>query len=228
MHDANENFSQLRLHGGTNHLLGMPTGLLQRWMAGGDALSALSGGVVRVEAFRSGLAPVDWVGQGFAEHLPASTLAMLRDAGVPSRYVQVPYYAAGSAGLPIVSRPAQFLPHSLSALGFRRLLARARAIGLPFTIQYTRMESPAEGNETWRQAAGDARYRLSEDPRIGYRSCSDRSKPRFVVWAAGACGEREVALIEEPSRHVWMTHWLMPMPNPIVEPVGEMHCVSIS
>ena len=72
-------FSQLRLHGGSNHYL-LPTALLQRWMATADPYSALSGGVVRVISFRTHGATIDWVGQGFAEQLPNTTRRMLRDA----------------------------------------------------------------------------------------------------------------------------------------------------
>ena len=159
---------------------------------------------------------------------------MLSSAGVPARYVPVPYYAAGEAGLPLVSKAAHFLPHTLSGLGLRKLLARARAIGEPFTIEYARMESPAaaEGDETWRSTAG-VKVRLSENPRDGTRSCHRMSRggvawPLEALWRADECSARELALISQPSRHTWMTHWLMPMPNPLVEPMGEMHCVSIS
>lgn len=41
----------MRLHGGSNHLLGVPTGLLQAWRAD-ELASAYGGGVVRVECAR--------------------------------------------------------------------------------------------------------------------------------------------------------------------------------
>ena len=218
-------FSQLRFHAGSNHLLGLPTGLLQRAMAGGDPSSALSGGIVRIESFWT-LHKTDWVSQQFAEQMPESTLAMMRAAGVPTRYVPVPYYHAGLAGLPIVSKEGVFFPHTLSALGLRRMLARARALGEPFEVAYVRLEAPlhhSEGDETWRRTArAGQRVVVREDPRRpGARSCKVRG--------GGDCDARERALLEPPSRHVWLTHWLMPMPNPIIEPhTSEMHCVSIS
>ena len=222
-------FSQMRLHGGSNHLLGLPTGLAQRWSAGADPTSALTGGVVRVERFWTG-GPIDFVGQGFAEQLPPSTLRMLAAAGVPSYYIPVPYYGPGAAGLPLVTKAPRFLPHTLSALGLRKLLRRARALGHPFHITYTRLEHPPEGDETWRQTAGRGEMiLLEEDPAHGTRSCRVQNEGSLLpyLWSRN-CEPRERALLEEPTRHTWLTHWLMPMPNPIIEPNAEMHCVSIS
>ena len=102
------------------------------------------------------------------------------------------------------------------------MLARARALGVPFVVEYVRLDTPsAEGDEVWRRAAGAGRrVVVSENPRAGSRRCKVRGRP---------CDARELAHIEPPSRHVWLTHWLMPMPNPIIEPLTEeMHCVSIS
>lgn len=49
-------FSQLRLHGGSNHLL-LPTSLLQRLMIDAEPSNAFAGGVVRVES-----TDLEWVG----------------------------------------------------------------------------------------------------------------------------------------------------------------------
>ena len=219
-------FSQLRLHAGSNHAL-FPTALLQRWMVNGDPASALSGGVVRVERFAT-VGVVDWVGQGFEEILPPSTNALLRDAGVPdARYFAVPYYRGP---WPIVSYPPNFQRHTLSAFGLRQLLKRARAIGRPFQISFVRLvDGGAEGDEQWRQTAkGNGVVTLSEDPRRdgGVGRCrvrGGRGLPKR------RCDARERALLEEPTRHLWLVYWLMAMPNVIVEPPHEeMHCVSIS
>ena len=47
-------FSNVRMQGGSNHLL-LPTALLQRWHRHAGAASAFSGGVVRVESTNSTL-----------------------------------------------------------------------------------------------------------------------------------------------------------------------------
>ena len=66
-------FSQLRLHGGSNHYL-LPTSLLQRSLVDADPASAFSGGVVRVESTNLG-----WVGNTFAEHMGPRTLKLIRN-----------------------------------------------------------------------------------------------------------------------------------------------------
>ena len=85
--------------------------------------------------------------------------------------------------------------------------------------------------DRWRRTAqSDRMIVLREDSANGQRSCQTRGTDSFAsIFGVAECDAREVALLEEPSRHVWLTHWLMPMPNPIYEHArDEMHCVSIS
>ena len=75
-------FSQLRLHGGSNHYL-LPTSLLQAALIDASPSNAFAGGVVRVEATN-----LEWVGNTFAEHMGERTRRLLRDiACVPGEYV---------------------------------------------------------------------------------------------------------------------------------------------
>ena len=106
-----------------------------------------------------------------------------------------------------------------------------RAVGEPFELRYSRLNGTV-GNEQWRQTARSDRVMvLREAPASGRSSCVQTGADSFfasMLWA-DECDERERALLKEPTRHVWLTHWLMPMPNPIYEEAREeMHCVSIS
>merc|ERR1719181_1900798 len=75
-------FSQLRLHGGSNHYL-LPPSLLQRLLVDAHPSNAFAGGVVRVEA-----TDLLWVGNTFAEHMGPRTLKLIREVTrVPAEYV---------------------------------------------------------------------------------------------------------------------------------------------
>lgn len=210
-------FSQLKLHGSTNHPF-LPTGLLQKWLAS-STTSALGGGVVRIEKTN-----LEFVGKTFAEILPASTRRLLDDADLPGiRYIAVPYYDPNTLK-PIVAPPGIFVPHTMSALGLRQLLWRARQMGDKFELRFSRLPG-VEGDEEWRRTAVDRTIVLNEDPSNGWRRCR-------IVKGRGApadCDDAELALINPPSRHVWLTHFLMATPNPIIAGFEEeMVCVSIS
>ena len=59
-------FSQLRLHGGSNHYL-LPTSLLQRALIDAGPTNAFSGGVVRIES-----TDLEWVGNTVLQQLARS------------------------------------------------------------------------------------------------------------------------------------------------------------
>lgn len=202
-------FSQLRLHGGSNHLL-LPTGLLQRRLVEAEPANALAGGIVRIES-----TDLHWVHGALAEHLSPHTLALLRAASFDGAFFPVSKASKrrlDQAGGPI-PRPLRFTLHSL---GLRRLLAEAAARNDSFTLTYTRLQA-AEGDEAWRRHAKGARHTLVGDA-VGRLRCR-------------SCDARELALLAPPSAWHWasaLTFLLAPQPNPIVadDDVGEMHCIS--
>ena len=83
-------FSQLRLHGGSNHLL-LPTALLPRALLHASPTNAFAGGVVRVEA-----TDLRWVGNTFAEHMGPRTLRLVREV----RPRATPWASCSAAGSP--------------------------------------------------------------------------------------------------------------------------------
>ena len=85
-------FSQLRFHGGSNHLLGLPTGVLQEaFAAASPEANALGGGVVRLEATN-----LTWLENAFAQHFSPRSLRRGR-AGRNQRPRPGPRAATGAS-----------------------------------------------------------------------------------------------------------------------------------
>ena len=203
-------FSQLRLHGGSNHYL-LPTSLLQRALLDARPDNAFAGGVVRVEATN-----LTWVGNTFAEHMHPRTQRVIRElAGVPGEYI----WSAKATTAPRATPPPRFMPHTLSALGLRRLIAAALAQGDVFWLEYAKLPG-AIGDEAWRTTAAAARFRVEvTGGQVARCEEKETGKP---------CDARERALLDPPSAPTdALAYFLIPQPNPIVEGLtDEMHCVT--
>ena len=175
-------FANLRAHGGTNHLLGAPTGLLQRWRYAGPAVGddPFGGGVVRVEA--SAAARVDGV---FPAELTAvlapGAVTLLRGANHSGRHFNSAIaHTVGPAAVPPRADGAPFVPYTLPAFELRRALRDARAAGGPFELEYTSLPG-ASGDEHWRANARGRTIRLTVTP----------SGERCTVLDAGDGGDPE-------------------------------------
>ena len=206
-------FSQLRLHGGSNHYL-LPTSLLQRALIDADPGNAFSGGVVRIES-----TDLHWVGNSFAEHMGPRTLRLIREVtGVPAEYV----WAAKASSLRRTTPPPRFRPHTLSNYGLRKLLATAKRQKDVFTLRYSRLDG-AYGDEAWRTVSRGTDYVVRGDG-TGELRCG---KPGLFGLDT-PCEVRELALLGTASLYSRaLAYFLEPQPNPIVDGyTDEMHCVT--
>ena len=210
-------FSQLRLHGGSNHLL-LPTSLLQRGLADTEPLSAFAGGVVRVEATN-----LSWVGNSFAVHCTPRALRVLRDvAQVPAEYI----WAEKASSAQRLSPPPRFLPYTISNLGLRMLLATAAKQGDAFWLAYTRLNGTV-GDEVWRTRSSGAAHVVTSSGG-GSIGCTDRGTWwHHAPHLAPQCSQREAALLSPAGLlSSAIAFWLVPQPNPIISGRSEeMHCV---
>jgi len=214
-------FSQLRLHGGSNHFI-LPTSLLPRVLLNAPATSAFAGGVVRIEATN-----LTWVGNTFAEHMGPRTLHLVREvAAVPGEYV----WAAKSTSARRDTPPPRFRPHTLSALGLRRLLETASKQGDAFWLRYTRLHG-ATGDEVWRTSSSGVQY-IVRSPGSGVpRVCVEQRGSGAACMLGGCevdCDQRELSLLDPPGQlSSMLAYFLVPQPNPIVPGyLDEMHCVT--
>ena len=202
-------FSQLRMHGGSNHLL-LPTALLQRALVNADPTSAFAGGVVRV-----GSTNLSWVGNAFAVHHGPRSLRVAREvARVPAEYI----WAEKATSSARVAPPPRFLAHTLSNLGLRKLVATAVRQHDAFWLRYTRLDGVV-GDEAWRTSSSGAEYLLSSAGN-GTVECVDGQ--------GEVCDARERALVlgATDAASAALAFWLEPQPNPVVDGLSEeMHCV---
>lgn len=193
-------FSQLRMHGGSNHYL-LPTALLQKYYYDSDPRSALAGGVARITSTN-----LTNLGNIFAEHMSPRTLRLVRnEAKLESEYI----WPVKATHAPRASPPPRFFQFTLSNLGLRRLLQEYRG---PFTLTYHRLSGP-EGDEHWRTTK-PGEVHVVEKLANGTLLCD-------------SCDSRELALISPPTKFNFLTVMLLPQVNPIVpNRKEEMHCVT--
>jgi len=191
-------FSNLRMQGGTNHLLRVPTSLLHTWRYSGWAVGddPFSGGVVRIEHSTSShineLYPSE-----FTAILTPGTVRLLAAANHSGRHFNSAVSRiVGPFAVPPRAADAPFVRFTLPAFEVRRLLRDARAHGDPFELTYTSLPN-ATGDERWRTSAKGRTIRLVEGGAGGAGSCT--------VVAAGdggadACQPSDLALAPFPTR----------------------------
>ena len=219
-------FSNVRMQGGSNHLL-LPTALLQKWHRDHGATSAYSGGVVRVESTNSTL----FLSTHPSELTPVlrpAAVSYLVDAGHSGRQwnaavaqvigaFAVPPNPAASGGA--------FVRYTIPAFAVRELVRRARASGEAFELIYEQLYG-AGGDEEWRTASAGRRVKLHEDG-AGGRSCVVAVPGSSgTVWED--CAKEELVLQGPPS--AWEPlNWLgygQSFNSYVVDAPkgGELHC----
>lgn len=139
-------FSNLRMFGGTNHLAGLPTGLLQAWKQD-DPASVFSGGILRVEDSNSthlnAVHPAE-----ITSVLTESAVDLLRGLGHPGRFFNPT--VATVVGTAVIPHPRFSDPFTLPAFELARVLAATR--DTPVRVVYSRLHGP-RGDEQWRRSA---------------------------------------------------------------------------
>ena len=198
-------YSNLRVVGGSNHLL-LPTNLL-----------GLTGSIVRIESSSSSTINALYPGDFSSVFAPRAT-ALLRAANHSGRQFNFAMgRVLGAWALPPPPATAAFVRYTVPSLELRRILAEARAAGLPFELEYTVLDGH-RGDEAWRASSvGVRRVRVKEDP--------TRAKATCVVTSAGnaACAPEELARL--PPLRLWERAWGVWNPHPILpEMSAEMHC----
>ena len=224
-------FSNLRLHGGSNHLL-FPTSLLHKWYASSSPSSDFAGGVVRIESSTSTLINSIHPAE-LTTRLAPKAKSYLHQAGHTGRHfnsavaqVVGPFAVAPN---PFSTGKGPFVRYTLPAHELRRLLHRARATNEPFELTYTRLDG-AHGDEEWRANSGGTRVTLHEDGKGGVRCYSSTVLGSSTALLKGGvpCAKDELVLLPPPSvlEHPLNILGLGQSYNsfPVVEPVGELHC----
>ena len=202
-------FANVRLvQGASNHVLGVPTGLLQARSDG-----VFSGGVVRVETTSSDYLNALYPGE-ITTLLAPQTRDLLRVIGHVARQfnpkarrvlgerirARMPRWRAASG--------APFVRYTVPALELRRLLAEARraaaATNTTFDLTYTRLRPSAKEDEAWRAHARGVTVRLKHDDGRGNGECLSRDDAGGSRWATtlrgwNACSLTELALAPEPA-----------------------------
>ena len=218
-------FANMRLvQGGSNHVLGLPTGILQSLRAGDDPKRAFGGGVVRVESTSSAFLNHLYPGE-ITSLLDPGTRRMLKLAGHATR--QFNPKARRILGHAIRTRMPfwdprsgePFVRYTVPAIELRRMLAEARRAAAesrtPFDLSYTRLVG-AQGDEAWRVNSTGVVVELRGDDGDGHGQCLSRGDLRGS-WSP--CDPDELALLPEPPP--WELKLSLYYPYAVVPGVGE-------
>ena len=217
---ASNMYSNLRMHGGSNHYL-LPTDLLASIA---PSLFADAFRTVRIEACTSGYINSIYPNEITSQMSPTE-LETLRLAGHKGRM----FNAAKARILsPMIGAPPEaylpkqheFLKWTVPAMELRRLLMEAREQGEAFSLTYTLLDGQS-GDEAWRRSGSGRTVTVSEDGRGG-RSCSvcaTHGLFGLVGWFGGvsgvcACDEGELAL--QPPPPFLARKFLVQQPYPII------------
>ena len=225
---ATSPFSQIREHGGSNHLF-MPTGLLQRWEAT-KHYDLFSGGVVRVTYTSSDVMNALYPANS-TQDLRPEIAQMLRSHGhfaLEFHPTVMRMFGPKLASIlphwkPTGSAPP-FPVYTVPGLELRRLLGEARAARETFVLEYDVLPG-LSGDETWRREAVERRVRLEEDGKGG-RICTVRNA-RVAPdedEASMPCTPSEIPMRPAPAG--LLMKFLVWFPLPVLPPeIAELPCI---
>ena len=236
-------FANMRLvQGASNHRLGVPTGLMQSWLAD-EPTATYGGGVVRVESTSSAFVHTLYPGE-ITTLLQPHTRELLHAVGHATR--QFNPKARRVLGASIRERMPRwhaksgtpFVRFTVPALELRRVLMEARAAAAAsktrFDLRYTRLVAGADsGGEEWRAHSRGVSVKITGDDGKGNGRCVSRDDTRrsrallSSAWRAVgggwmACGAEELAMLPAPSALALKLSLYYPLA--IVPGVSEVVC----
>lgn len=199
-------FANLKIHGGSNHLL-LPTGLLFIWFRDAGDQHPYGGGEIRLESTTSEWLPTIYPNDLTHILQPSANVSKLLDLVLE---VPAPYFFNSGSNRVLGQRERGWVPpppdptliqYTVPALEWKRLLSEAIQKDATFTVTYSHLPG-SNGDEEWRANAYERRVELSvkngkidkcrETVANGKRqSCSETSLPyqlNSVPWWAHKLG----------------------------------------
>jgi hypothetical protein len=213
-------FSNLRMHGGGNHLI-LPVALLQRhWHDSANPTGGFGGGIVRVEGTNN----LTWLDNMYPgnliDTLSGAARARLKLAnhnlcffvpmtGRSASLDPSPAAVTSASASASAQAAATKVPYTLHFSELLRLLNEADHRQGGYSISYTRLPG-AEGDEAWRAFAGGPSVRITCDGR-GKRTCTTTGPNPDV--AAATCAEE--LRLHEARVDTWLMKLRFGKPYPV-------------
>jgi len=210
-------FSNLRIHGGSNHIL-FPTGLLHQWSVG-----EFAGGVVRVDNTNSSFLRTLYPHE-VSHNIKPRARAWMQAAGHSGREwipldsrTAVPYEPFSDMGK---AHEPNFLPYTVPALELRRMLLDARSRKEAFSLTYSRLPIPESG----RLDSLNSLTLVGEQVHFMMDACGTVMCVKQVGSVSEPCAPDELALLPAPSWWVRKTH--VGYPIPLIGDSQEVPCAT--
>lgn len=202
-------FSNLRIHGGSNHLV-LPTGLLQEWSVGPYA-----GGVVRIDGTNSSFLRKLYPHE-ITHNLSPRARGMMQKVGHSGREWMPLFSRTAGPYLPFSDMGrVPFIPYTVPALELRRLVLELRKNNEACFLHYSKLPKSGKLDSVKSQAQVADQIQLLIDAQ-GILTCSRR-----IGNASEPCASEELALLPAPSWWVLKFHigYPIPLPNDYPEAV---------
>lgn len=203
-------YANLRLHGGSNHITGIPTSLLQQWFEKSPS-SAFHGGIIRIESSTSNLLNEIYPSE-YSLQMSDRSRQMMQHGGHSSRNFNPMLTVCTSSEAPWDPQTSPFVKYTIPAHEFRRILHWLRQNEeRKYEIVYTQLEG--RGNEEWRATAKGRTVRLAEGP---------GSTLKCTVRGEGSCTPDDIPNLSVLP--LWARKLMLFEPYPIIPGDYQLHC----
>lgn len=208
-------FSNLRIHGGSNHLV-LPTGLLNQWSVG-----SFAGGVVRVDGTNSSFLRILYPHE-VSHNLSPRSRSWMQAVGHSGREwipldsrTAPPYEPFSDMGK---AHEPSFLRYTVPALELRRMLSDARERDEAFYLDYSRLPESGKLDSLNSLSQVDDQIHFTMDTHKAV-TCTRR-----VANASEPCTSEELAVLPAPS---WLARKLhIGYPIPLINHSPEVPCAT--